>query len=85
MSAMLFRGISVDIIFNGDDASKMVCNLVHVHLEDVLGHLQAERHAQDCVPVMVGDKCGEVGRFLIEVDAPEAILSIQLTEVSSTI
>ena len=30
-------------------------------------------------------KCGQVRRFLIKVDAPEATLSIQLTEACSTV
>ena len=47
-----------------------------MHLEDVLGHLQAERHAQEPIPARICVKGGQVGGFLAEVGAPETILSI---------
>ena len=84
---MSLRSAAVDayIIMNGDNAGEMVHCLVHVHLKDIFGHLQAKQHAQEPVPAMMCVKDGQVGRLLIEVDAPEAILSIQLTETCSTI
>ena len=63
---------------------EMVCCLVHVHLKDIFLHLQTKLHVQEMVPVMMGIKHGQVGRFLIEVYAPEAILSIHLAEAGST-
>ena len=63
----------------------MVHYLVHAHLKDVLRHHQAERHVQEPVPAMMYIKSGQMGRLLIEVDAPEAILCVQLTEACSTI
>ena len=40
---------------------------------------------QELVPAMVFGESGQVRRFLIKVDAPEAIHSIQLAEACSTI
>ena len=40
--------------------------------------LQAERHVQDPVPATMCVKGGQLRRFLIKMDAPEAILSIEL-------
>ena len=55
VSVMLLRGMAIDayIIMNGDNARETVCYLVHVHLKDILGHLQAEGHMQEPVPAMV--------------------------------
>ena len=59
-------GAAVDayIVFNGDNAREKVCYLVHAYLKDVLGHLQADRHAQELVPAMMCVKSGQVGRLL---------------------
>ena len=48
------------IIKDGDNAQETVHYLVHVHLEDILGHLQAEWHVQKPVPATVGVKGGQV-------------------------
>ena len=82
---MFLRSVVVDayIIMNGDNTREMVHYLVYVHLKNILGHLQAKRHAQEPVPVIMCVKCGQVGRLLIKVDAPEAIPSIQLAEACS--
>ena len=52
---MFLRSVAIDayIIMNGGNAGEMVCYLVHVHLKDILGHLQAKRHAQEPVPAMM--------------------------------
>ena len=39
---------------------------------------------QETVPAMMGIEHGQIGRLLIKVNAPDAILSIQLTEAGST-
>ena len=59
-----------------DYSREMDCCLVHTHLKDIVGHLQTERHTQEMVPAMMGIECGQVVRLLIEVNAPEAVLSI---------
>ena len=83
---MLLGGMAIYayIVMYGDNAGEMVCCLVHAYLKDVLGDLQTEWHVQEMVPAMMGVERGQVARFLIEVYAPEVILSIQLTEASST-
>ena len=40
---------------------------------------------QEPVPLTMGVKSGQVRRLLIEVDAPEAILNIQLAEACNTV
>ena len=84
---MFLRSAAVDtyIIVNGNNAGEMVHYLVHVHLKNVLGNLQAKSHAQELVTAMMHVKGGKVGRLLVKVDAPEAVLSIQFTEVCGTI
>ena len=86
MLLMLLGGTAIYayIIMYDDYAREIVCCLVHVHLKDIQGHLQTEWHAQEMVPAMMGIKHGQVGRFLIEVYAPEAVFSIQLSVVGST-
>ena len=66
---MLLRGTATYayIVMYGDNTGRTVHYLVHVHLRDVLGHLQTEGHAQEPVPAMVGVECGQVGRLLIDV------------------
>ena len=54
----------------------MVCCLVHSHLKDILGHLQPEWHMQEPVPTTMCVKHGEILRFLFQVDAPVAILTM---------
>ena len=83
---MLFRDTAVYayIIMNGNNPGEMVCCLVHAHLKDILGHLQTEWHVEEVVPAMVGVEHGQLGRLLIEVYAPEAILCFQLAEAGST-
>ena len=39
---------------------------------------------QEMVPVMMHAKGGQVWRLLTEVDAPEAIFSVKLTEACSS-
>ena len=84
---MFFGSAAVDayIIMDGNNAREKVCYLVHAHLKDILGHLQAKRHAQEPIPDTMCVEGGQVGGFLIEVDAPEPILSVQLTETCSPI
>ena len=86
VSVMLLGSVAIYayIVMNGNNAMETVCCQVHVHLKDILGHLQTEWHAQEAVPAMMGIECGQVGRFLITMYAPEAILSAQLTEAGST-
>ena len=43
-----------------DNAREAVCYLVHVHLEDILGHLQTKGHTQEPIPAIVGVKGGQV-------------------------
>ena len=62
----------------------MVHYLVLVHLENVLGYLQAERHMQELIPATMSIENCQVWWTLIEVNAPEDILCIQLTEAGST-
>ena len=75
---MVLRGTAIDayIIVYSNDARETACCLVHSHLKDVLGHLLTKRHMQEPVSAMMGIECGQIGRFLISVDAPEAILSV---------
>ena len=55
---MLLWGTSInaDIIVDGNDTWRLVNDLVHVHFEDILAHLQAEKHAQEPIPPFVGVK-----------------------------
>ena len=78
VSVMLLKGMAMYayIVMYSNNTGETVCCLVHVHLKDILGHVQIEWHVQE----MVGTECHQVERFLIKVDAPETILSIQLTE-----
>ena len=59
---MLLSGVAIDanVIVYGNDDRLIVSDLVNVHVENVLGHLQAERHMQELVPSLVGVNCGEV-------------------------
>ena len=86
VSVMPLRGMAVYtyIIMYGDYAREMVCCLVHAHLKDILGHLQTKWHVQETVPAMMSIKHSQLGRFLIEVYAPEAVFHVQLVEVGST-
>ena len=49
---MLLGGMAVDIYIaiNGNHARETVCYLVHAHMKDVLGHLQAKQNVQEPVP-----------------------------------
>ena len=82
---MLFGGmvIYVYIIMDGKNTGEMVCHLVHAHLKDNLRHLQTEWHEHEPVPATEGVKGGQVGAFLVEVYAREAILCFQFAEASS--
>ena len=53
---MLLGVLAIDVylIMDCDDARQMVCDLVHVHLEDGLAHLQDNGHAHELVPTFVG-------------------------------
>ena len=86
VSVMFLRGTAVDayIIMHYDYAGETVCCLVHLHLKDMLGHLQAKWHMQEPVSAMMSIKSGQIQRFLIKVDTPQAILSIQINEAFST-
>ena len=77
---MFLRSMAIDayIIMSVNNARKTVHYLVHVHLKDIPGHLQTTWHTQKPVPATVSVECGQVGGFLIEVDAPETVLSISL-------
>ena len=57
--------INAYVIMHGNYAGEMVCYLVHAHLKDVQGHLQAERHVQEPVPAAVSVKHGQVGGLFI--------------------
>ena len=46
--------VSSYIIMDGYDTRKTVSDLVHVHLKDVLAHLQAKGHVQQMVPPSMG-------------------------------
>ena len=63
---------------DGDNAGVTVHYLVHVHLEDVLGHLQTEWHVQEPVPATVGVKGVQVGGFLIKVYTPKTSFACSL-------
>ena len=76
--------IDAYIIVYCEYARETVCCLVHAHLKDVLGHIQTKCLMPEPVSATVGIKCGQIGRILIEVDAPETVLSLQLTETCST-
>ena len=69
---MFLRDVAVDanIIMYGNNTNETVCYLVHSHLKDILGHLQAKRHVQELVPVTMSVKGGQVGRLFIKVYAP---------------
>ena len=71
------------VIMYGNNTGEMVCCLVHAHLKDILGHLHTEWYVLEMVPAMMDIECGQIGRFLIDVHAPEAILSIQLPQAGS--
>ena len=75
---MLVRGMAVYayIIMDGNYAWEMVYCLVHSHLKDILGHLQSELHMQEPVSAIMLIESGKIQRFLIQVDTPEAILSL---------
>ena len=77
---MLLEGTAIYayIIMYGNYAGKTMCCLVHLHLEDVLGHLQTEWHVQETVTATMGILLGQVGRFLIKVYAQEASLASSL-------
>ena len=55
---MFLRSAFIDayIMVNDNNAGEIVCYPVHAHLKDVLGHLQAKRHAQEPVPDMMCKK-----------------------------
>ena len=59
---MVLGGMAVDtdVIMDGYDAWKLVSDLVHAHLEDVLAHLEAKGHVQGLVPSLVGCEGGQV-------------------------
>ena len=59
---MFLRGMAIDsnFILDGYDAWEIISDLVHEHLEDVLAHLQAERHVQEPIPSFVGVESGQV-------------------------
>ena len=48
------------IIMNGNNAGQAVCCLVHLHLKDILGHLQTKWHIWEPIPSMMGIKGGQV-------------------------
>ena len=75
---IVLRGIIICayIIMYHDYARETVCGLVHLHQKDILRHLQTEWYMQEPVSAMMGIECAQIRRFLIEVDAPDAILSI---------
>ena len=52
---MLLRSAAIDAYI-----IMMVHYLVHAHLKDVLGHLQAESHAQEPVPATMCVESGQV-------------------------
>ena len=83
---MFCRGAALDtnIIIYGSNTQQTVHYLVHAHLNDVLGNLQDKRHVQELVPAMMSVKSDHIRRLFIELNAPEAIFSIQLTEACST-
>ena len=56
VSVMLLGHSAIDayIIMDHNDIGEAVCHLVHVHLENVLGHLKNNWHAQEPVSSTVG-------------------------------
>ena len=62
VSVMLLGGMAIYtyIIFNDDYAWETVCFLFHLHLKDVLGHLQSKWHMQEPIPTMMHLEHGEV-------------------------
>ena len=60
---MFLRGMAINtyIIMYSNYARETVCNLVHAHLEDVLGHLQGKRHMQELIPATMDTESGQVG------------------------
>ena len=62
VSVMVLGGTAIDayIIMYHDYAGEMLCCLVHLHLKDVLGHFQPERHMQEPVSAMMGIECGQI-------------------------
>ena len=52
----LDTAIDADVFMDGNDTLEMVSDLAHLHLEDILAHLQAKGHAQEPVPPLVGVK-----------------------------
>ena len=59
---MLLWGIAIDtyIIMYHDYARKTVHCLVHIHLKDVLGHLQTEWHMKEHGSAMMDVKYGQI-------------------------
>ena len=53
---MLPYGQAIDayVIMDWNDAGKVVSDLVHDHMKDILSHLQAKEYVQEPVPPFVG-------------------------------
>ena len=75
---MVLRGMAIDtyIVVYCVNVGVTVYCLVHSHLKDTQGHCHTKKaYAGTCI---CNDKFkyGQIQRFLISVDAPEAILGV---------
>ena len=52
--------MDADITIDGYDTRKMVSDVIHVYLEDVLAHLQAKGQVQEPVPSFVSVECCQI-------------------------
>ena len=76
VSVMVLGAVDAYIIMYHNNARETVYGLVYSHLKDILWHFQTKRHMQEPVSAMMHIESGQVQRFLIYMDAPEAIPSI---------
>ena len=62
VSVMVLGGMAIDayIVMYHDYARETVCFLVHLHLKDILGDFQTERHMQEHVSAMMHIECGQI-------------------------
>ena len=48
------------IVMYHNNAGEMVCCLIHLHLTDILGHVQTKWHMQEIVSATMGVKSGQI-------------------------
>ena len=70
--------IYADVIIYSFDSWEAICYVVHVYLEDVLGHLESKWHVKEAVTSLVCTKCGDIGRRGFQVNAQNTTLALSL-------